>query len=45
MRGAPSSEPIRARAGGRREGDLGYALVSDANETDLLALGAKVAGP
>jgi anti-sigma factor RsiW len=27
-----------------RQGDLGYALVSDANETDLLALGAKVAG-
>jgi len=28
-----------------REGDLGYALVSDANEADLLTLGAKVAGP
>ena len=28
-----------------RQGDLGYALVSDANATYLLALGAKVAGP
>lgn len=28
-----------------RRGDLGYALVSDANETDLLSLGAKVVGP
>jgi anti-sigma factor RsiW len=26
-----------------RQGDLGYALVSDANEADLLALGAKIA--
>jgi anti-sigma factor RsiW len=26
-------------------GDLGYALVSDVNEADLIALGAKVAGP
>jgi anti-sigma factor RsiW len=28
-----------------RDGDLGYALVSDVNEGDLLALGAKIAGP
>ena len=28
-----------------RQGDLGYALVSDVNEADLLALGAKVATP
>jgi anti-sigma factor RsiW len=28
-----------------RQNDLGYALVSDANEDDLLALGAKIAGP
>ena len=28
-----------------QEGDLGYALVSDVNEADLVALGAKVAGP
>ena len=26
-----------------RQGDLGYALVSDVNEADLLALGAKIA--
>lgn len=26
-----------------RQGDLGYALVSDVNETDLIALGAKIA--
>ena len=28
-----------------RQGDLGYALVSDVNEADLLALGAKIAIP
>ena len=28
-----------------RQGDLGYALVSDVNETDLLALGANIATP
>jgi anti-sigma factor RsiW len=28
-----------------RRGDLGYALVSDVNEADLLALGAKIATP
>jgi hypothetical protein len=28
-----------------RQGDLGYALVSDVNEADLLALGAKIATP
>ena len=28
-----------------RQGDLGYALVSDVNEMDLLALGAKIATP
>jgi anti-sigma factor RsiW len=28
-----------------RQGDLGYALVSDVNETDLLALGAKITTP
>jgi anti-sigma factor RsiW len=26
-------------------GDLGYALVSDVNDEDLLALGARIAGP
>jgi anti-sigma factor RsiW len=28
-----------------RESDLGYALVSDTNEADLLTLGARIAGP
>ena len=28
-----------------RQGDLGYALVSDVNEADLLSLGAKIATP
>jgi anti-sigma factor RsiW len=28
-----------------RDGDLGYALVSDANEADLVTLGVKIAGP
>jgi anti-sigma factor RsiW len=28
-----------------RQGDLGYALVSDVNEADLVALAAKIAGP
>jgi anti-sigma factor RsiW len=28
-----------------QQGDLGYALVSDVNEDDLLALAAKIAGP
>ena len=28
-----------------RQGDLGYALVSDVNADDLLVLGGKIAGP
>ena len=28
-----------------RQGDMGYALVSDVNEADLFALGAKIVGP
>ena len=28
-----------------RQGDLGYALVSDVNEADLLTLGANIATP